>query len=65
MRVGGLAFSHRIREAMRSGQLAPFGGEGGVVEVDETYIGRKACTENRRGYAHKMAVLSLAHRESG
>ncbi len=33
--------AHRIREAMRSGELAPFGGEGGVVEVDETYIGRK------------------------
>ena len=50
---------------MRSGQLALLGGEGGVVEVDETYIGRKACTEKRRGYAHKMAVLSLVHRESG
>lgn len=31
--------SHRIREAMRSGDLAPFGGDGGVVEVDETFIG--------------------------
>jgi len=57
--------AHRIREAMRSGDLAPFGGEGGVVEVDETYIGRKAGTEKRRGYAHKFAVLSLVHRESG
>jgi transposase-like protein len=33
--------AHRIREAMRSGVLAPMGGEGGVVEVDETYIGNK------------------------
>ena len=29
--------AHRIREAMRSGGLAPLGGEGKVVEVDETY----------------------------
>jgi hypothetical protein len=58
--------AHRIREAMRSGDLAPFGGEGGVVEVDETFIGRKEGEHKRRGgAAHKMAVLSLVHRESG
>jgi transposase-like protein len=33
---------HRIREAMRSGGLAPMGGVGRVVEADETFIGRKA-----------------------
>lgn len=32
--------SHRIREAMRSGDLAPMGGPGSIVEVDETAIGR-------------------------
>src|ERR1044072_3610998 len=32
--------AHRIREAMRDGDLAPFGGGGGIVEVDETFIGR-------------------------
>lgn len=32
--------SHRIREAMRDGSLAPMGGAGGVVEVDETVFGR-------------------------
>lgn len=57
--------THRIREAMRSGELAPFGGEGGVVEVDETYIGRRKGSVVRRGAHHKMAVLSLVHRESG
>jgi transposase-like protein len=34
---------HRIREAMRNGGLAPvtpLGGEGKVVEADETYFGR-------------------------
>lgn len=57
--------AHRIREAMRAGDLAPFGGEGGVVEVDETFFGRKAGAEQRRGYAHKVPILSLVHRESG
>jgi transposase-like protein len=33
--------AHRIREAMRAGGLAPMGGAGGVVEADETFIGRK------------------------
>ncbi len=56
---------HRIREAMRSGDLAPFGGEGGVVEVDETFIGRKAGSDVKRGYGHKIPVLSLVHRETG
>src|SRR5450759_3676792 len=33
--------THRIREAMREGGLLPpMGGKGGVVEVDETYIGK-------------------------
>src|SRR5271154_4768381 len=32
---------HRIREAMSDGALDPFGGGGGSVEVDETYIGRE------------------------
>ena len=32
--------AHRIREAMRSGELAPFGSGGGDVDVDETFIGR-------------------------
>jgi hypothetical protein len=40
---------HRIREAMRAGGLAPMGGAGGVVEADETFIGRKDGTIKRRG----------------
>ena len=58
--------SHRIREAMRSGDLSPFGAEGGMVEVDETYIGREPNTPIMRGgAAHKMKVLSLIDRETG
>lgn len=55
--------THRIREAMRAGGfLPPMGGEGAVVEADETFIGRKKGMPKRRGYAHKHAVLSLVER---
>jgi len=57
--------SHRIREAMREGGLAPFGQDGGAVEVDETYIGRKKGKPIRGAYHHKMAVLGLVDRDSG
>lgn len=57
--------AHRIREAMRSGDLTPFGMGGGIVEVDETYIGREPNTPVTRGGAHKMKVLSLIDRETG
>ena len=33
---------HRIREAMREGTLAPFGSNGGTVEVDETFLWNEA-----------------------
>jgi transposase-like protein len=58
--------THRIREAMREGALAPFGQDGGAVEVDETYIGKKKGSGNPKGgHAHKMAVLGLVDRKSG
>ena len=57
--------SHRIREAMRTGGLAPMGGDGGMVEVDETYIGVKEGTVKRSAYHHKMVVVSLVDRNSG
>jgi transposase-like protein len=57
--------SHRIREAMRSGNLAPFGSGGGIVEVDETYIGNLKGAEKRQAFHHKMKVLSLVDRQSG
>ena len=58
--------AHRIREAMRSGDLAPFGQDGGAVEVDETYIGkRKGFGNPKGGHAHKMAVLALVDRNTG
>ncbi len=58
--------AHRIREAMRAGgPLDRFGGGGGDVEVDETYIGREPGVPKRQGYEHKMKVLSLVDRSTG
>ncbi|MEG3181827.1 IS1595 family transposase [Sphingomonas sp. LT1P40] len=57
--------AHRIREAMRSGDLSVFGSNGGAVEGDETYFGIKKGSETRPGYPHKMAVVALVDRESG
>ena len=57
--------SHRIREAMRDGSLAPMGGNGGVVEVDETYIGKASFAEGKEpvsGPYHKRTILGLVER---
>lgn len=57
---------HRIREAMRGDNLSPMGGGGGMVEVDETYIGIDPTGPKKgRAYHHKMKVLSLVDRETG
>jgi hypothetical protein len=57
--------AHRIREAMRSGALAPFGFGGGTVEVDETFIGRDKTKKVKVGYQHKYKILALVDRDSG
>jgi transposase-like protein len=61
--------SHRIREAMRSDDMTPFGGNGGIVEADETFIGiepnAKDFTKARAGFHHKMKVLALVDRDTG
>lgn len=58
---------HRIREAMRDGELdVPFGNDGGTVEVDETFIGRDPRVPViGRGGNHKQKVLSLIDRSTG
>jgi transposase-like protein len=56
---------HRIREAMRNGDLAPFGANGGIVESDETFLWTEPGKEVKKGYAHKRKILSLIDRESG
>ncbi|HKX78734.1 MAG TPA: IS1595 family transposase [Novosphingobium sp.] len=57
--------SHRIREAMRSDDNGLFGGDGGVVEVDETFIGKLKGAPVKRAFHHKMKVLALVDRDSG
>lgn len=62
--------AHRIREAMRSGDFAPFGGGGGIVEVDETFIGHDRTIKPKgqkkgRGFHHKHKILALVDRDTG
>jgi transposase-like protein len=64
--------AHRIRECMRSGGLAPMGGEGQIVEADETYYGpvEKPRTETTSGRpytksgkaANKRPIVALVER---
>ena len=68
--------AHRIREAMKEDvkSAGPLGGEGKVVEADETYIGRKDVQPKTRtdgtpfkkggmrGPSGKRAVVSLVER---
>ena len=59
----GWFMSHRLREAMKCATVFPsMGGEGAIVEIDETFIGQKKDMPKQRGYAHKHAVLTLAER---
>ena len=69
--------AHRVREAMRAGGLDPMGGEGKIVEADETYFGdvpeakrRKSPQRRNRpftkggkvGVGGKRAIVSLVER---
>jgi transposase-like protein len=65
--------AHRIREAMRAGGLGPLGGEGKIVEADETYYGKiedRKPSRQRRGLPYtkkgktgsKRAIIALVER---
>jgi transposase-like protein len=66
--------THRIRECMRTGGLGPLGGEGKIVEADETYYGkteeprRSAQRGDRpyktgsRGPRNKRPIVALVER---
>jgi transposase-like protein len=55
--------SHRIREAMRVNGAEPMGGEGEIIEADETFIGRlEGQPKARAGFGHKNTVLTLVRR---
>jgi transposase-like protein len=61
---------HRLREAMRSTDISPLGGEGKIVESDETYYGPKdplptlkgSRYRRRPGPGGKAKVLTLVER---
>jgi transposase-like protein len=57
---------HRLREALRAGGLAPMGGTGKVVEVDETVFGKLEGAPKRtyQGYGQQWrnVVMSLVTR---
>jgi transposase-like protein len=66
--------AHRIREAMKPATTEPMGGNGKIVEADETYYGPKAVKTrtsragkplSQKGYkgpANKRTVISLIER---
>jgi transposase-like protein len=55
--------AHRIRAAMQTVGIVPIGGDGGIVEVDETFIGRiEGVPKQKGGSAHKNVVLTLVER---
>lgn len=52
--------AHRIREAMKDSFTGPMGGEGEVVEADETYYGNsKRSKSYKKGLRHKRSVVAL------
>jgi len=60
--------AHRVREAMRDGNLNMMGGEGAEVLADEPYIGNKPemrYKKRTRGSGHKMRVVSLLDKSTG
>ena len=63
--------THRIRECMRDGARAGFGGNGGIVEVDETFIGnvnsRRSAVPDISSYFNRfwISISSLSKISAG
>jgi transposase-like protein len=64
--------AHRIRESMRDAAPAPMGGEGKIIEADETYYGAKdkdtdpkmrRRRKGKPGPGGKSKILSLVERD--
>jgi transposase-like protein len=52
---------HRLREAMTTLNPTPMGGEGKVIQADETYYGNssKRAKGYRKGHSHKQQIVAL------
>jgi transposase-like protein len=64
---------HRIRESLKNGSLLKMGGNGGPIEVDETFVGANAQNMHRSRrlalkeglrWKHKTAVMGMLDRNS-
>lgn len=54
--------AHRIRESMQDNG-GPLGGEGKIVEADETFVGGKQPNQAKRKTAKKKVVMTLVERD--
>ncbi len=54
---------HRIREAMKDGAPDLLGGEGVIVEADETFMGAKKGFKVQNAGHHRAKVVSLVQRD--
>jgi len=52
---------HRLREAMADLNPSPMGGEGQIIQADETYYGNtsKRAKGYKKGHSHKASVVAL------
>jgi transposase-like protein len=53
---------HRIRKAMSEPDIAPLGGQGQIVEIDETFVGGKKPGLRGTGKSTKIKVFGIAER---
>lgn len=54
---------HRIRKAMQEFETAPLGGQGQVLEIDETYLGGKKLRKGVKAAKDaKISILGIAER---
>ena len=58
---------HRLREAMTDLAPTPMGGEGKIIQADETYYGNtsKRAKHYKKGHSHKASIVALIEKPSG
>jgi transposase-like protein len=51
---------HRIREAMQETNPEPLGGQGQIIEIDESFIGGRVSGKGQKGKSLKIKVFGIA-----